>query len=139
MSTLSGAISRRVDFTPTTLVVAAGDLLCIGLFVVLGELSHGIDPLRQPLVVVDTYVPFLVGWLVVSLLGGLYTRDAWLFPKRAVAWTLPAWFLADLIAQLLRATAFFHGDAALTFYLVAAAVGGLLLASWRAAVARVRN
>ncbi|MEA5387300.1 DUF3054 domain-containing protein [Haloarculaceae archaeon H-GB11] len=135
MSTQTGVLARRVDVAPTTLLVAVGDLFFIGLFVLLGELSHGVEPLSQPLLVLDTYVPFLIGWLLTSILGGMYTRDAWRTPKRAVSLTLPAWIGADLVAQSLRATSLFHGDAAVTFFLVAAAVGGFFLTGWRVAVA----
>ena len=44
------------------------------------------------------------------------------------------WLGADLVAQALRATTFFHGDPALTFFLVAGAFGLALLAVGRLAV-----
>jgi hypothetical protein len=137
MSTAATAVGRRIDTSPTTLAVAVGDAAAIGLFVVAGEYSHGFDPTVYPLRALDTFAPFFIGWLVVSLLGGLYTADAWRSPKRVVAWTVPAWIGAAAIAQLLRATPLFHGGAALTFFLVSAAVGATLLVGWRTVVSYV--
>lgn len=134
MSAVSGFVRRRIDTTSTTLTVAAGDVVAIGVFVVAGELSHGVDPLSQVGRTLDTAVPFLLGWGLLALIGGLYTADAWRSPKRAVAWTLPAWVGADVVAQALRATPAFHGNAAVPFFLVAAAVGGALLTGWRVVV-----
>ncbi|MFB6185043.1 MAG: DUF3054 domain-containing protein [Haloarculaceae archaeon] len=136
MSTHSGFVGRRIDATPLTLAVAIGDVLAIGLFVAIGELNHGVSLLAQLGRAVDTAVPFLIGWWIFAVFGGLYTADAWRSPKRAAAKTFPAWVGADLLAQLLRATPLFHGDAAVTFFLVAAAAGGLLIVGWRVVVSR---
>lgn len=135
MSVSTAAIRPRIDRTPTTLLAAVGDVVAIGLFVLVGELSHGVDPLATPLLVLDTLAPFVVGWVLVALFGGLYTADAWRSPRRVVTRTFPAWLVADGVAQLLRATSLFHGSAAFTFYLVSAVVGGSFLVGWRLAVA----
>jgi hypothetical protein len=135
MSVGTHSLEHRVDASPTTLLVAVGDLLLIGAFVVAGELQHGVNPATQPWIAVDTYVPFLLAWLGTSLLGGLHTVDARTTPKRAVAWTVPAWIAAALVAILLRATALFHGSAAPAFFLVSVGVGLALLVPWRAGVA----
>jgi len=137
MSTTGTAVRRRVDTSPRTFAVAVGDAVAIGLFVAAGEYSHGFDPTVYPLRALDTFAPFVIGWFVVSLLGGLYTADAWRSPKRVVARTVPAWIGAAAIAQLLRATPLFHGGAAVTFFLVSAAVGAMLLIGWRTVVSTI--
>lgn len=125
----------RVDLTPPMAVLAVGDLLAVLVFVVVGEITHSVDPVAQFGRVLGTLTPFLIGFAVVALLGGLYTRDAIRSPKRAVSLIVPAWVGAVLIAQVLRATSMFPGSAAVTFALVSMAVGGLLLLVWRAVAA----
>lgn len=139
MTTASTTVRGRVDPSPRTLGIAIGDAAAIGLFVVAGEISHGIDPLAAPALVADTLAPFLVGWFVVALGAGLYGPGLGAGPVRAAGRTLGAWAAAVAIAQGLRATALFHGDAALAFALVSVAVGGAFLVGWRAAVALLRR
>lgn len=131
----TSSIRWRVDTEPSMAVLAVGDLLAVLVFVVVGEITHGVDPIAQSGRVVGTLTPFLIGLALVALLGGLYTQDAIRSPKRAVSLIVPAWIGAVLVAQLLRATEFFPGDAAITFAAVSVAVGGLLLLAWRAVAA----
>jgi len=128
----TSSLRWRVDPEPSMAVLAVGDLLAVLVFVVVGEITHGVDPITQPGRVLGTLAPFLIGLAIVTFVGGLYTRDAIRSPRRAVSLIVPAWIGAVLIAQLLRATAFFPGDAAVTFAAVSVAVGGLLLLVWRA-------
>lgn len=139
MSTVAERVRGRVDASLPTLGLAAGDLAAIGLFVVLGEISHGIDPLRSPGVVADTFAPFAIGWLLVAVPAGAYAAAVRTSPKRAGITVVGAWLVADVVAQALRSTAYFHGDGALTFAIVAFLVGGVLLVGWRVAVAVVSS
>lgn len=137
MASVVRSVRHRVDPTPRTALVAVGDLALIAVFVFGGAAGgHGFDPVGQFGRVGMTYVSFLVGWAGAALLGGLYTADARRTVKRAVAVTVPAWVVAAVVAQLLRATAVFPGDAALTFFLVSVGVVLALLVPWRVAVAR---
>ncbi|MFB6111398.1 MAG: DUF3054 domain-containing protein [Halobacteriaceae archaeon] len=118
---------------------AAGDILAIATFVVVGELSHGIDPVATPLIVLDTALPFLLGWLLVAPLVGAYTRRVLDGPRWLIGLSLTAWVGADVLAQLLRDTAAFHGSGDPIFFVVAAVVGGSLLVGGRLAVTAVTN
>jgi hypothetical protein len=133
----TSSLRRRVDPEPSMAALAVGDLLAVLTFVVVGEITHDIDPITQFGRVLGTLAPFLIGFTIVTFVGGLYTRDAIRSPRRAVSLIAPAWIGAVLIAQLLRATAFFPGDAAVTFAVVSVVVGGLLLLVWRAIAAVV--
>jgi len=128
-------VDGRFDPSPLTALVAAGDIVLIGLFVTLGEIQHGMPPWEYPLWALETFAPFLIGWVVVSFVGGLYTRDAWQFPLRAISWTTPAWITAVLIAMAIRATPQVHGGVQLTFVAVSIVVGLALLLPWRSAIA----
>ena len=125
----------RVELSARTALVAVGDLLAIAVFVGVGELTHGINPILNPGRFAGTLTPFYVGWLLVAGLGGLYTAAATGTVRAAVGRTFAGWVLAVGVAQALRSTAMFPGNAAVTFALVSVLVGGTLLALWRGAIA----
>ena len=121
---------RRIDPSSTTAVLAAGDLGAILLFIVLGSFSHSYGPF-DVVHIAGAFAPFLVGWLAVGSAAGLYASDAPGTLANATVVTLLSWIGAVLVAQLLRTTTVFPGDAALTFAIVSVLVGGLLLSLWR--------
>lgn len=137
MGQVVSLFDRRFDTSPLTAVVAIGDLLLIGLFVTVGEIQHGTPPWEFPARTIVTFATFLIGWVVVAFVGGLYTRDAWQFPLRAVSWTTPAWIVAVLITMAIRATPLVHGGVQLTFVVVSMGVGLALLLPWRTLIAYV--
>ena len=134
MSTTSAALRGRIDVSSISLGLAIGDAVLIGLFVVSGEISHGVDPITQTGVVIDTALPFYIGWVIASLVLGAYSRVARETPKRAALTAVGAWIVAALIGQGLRATSLFHGEFAIPFVLVSIGVGLVLLVPWRVAV-----
>ncbi|CCQ34382.1 hypothetical protein HLRTI_001964 [Halorhabdus tiamatea SARL4B] len=135
MSTVTATLRKRVDRSGTTAILAAGDVVAIAAFVLVGAvLGHG-ESLTNVGRHVGTMAPFLVGWVVAAMLGSLYTIDARRSVLRAVSWTVPAWITAALIGQLLRASSLFHGSFSPSFLLISIVIGLVLLASWRAVVA----
>lgn len=130
-------LRSRVEFSPLALALAVGDLLALTTFIVAGTLSHGERPFANPDVVAGALAPFLLAWWGAALLGGLYTSDAVLGVRRAASWALPAWAVAVVVGQGLRATPLFRGGFAVTFMLVTFVVGGLLVVGWRCLVAAV--
>lgn len=114
-----------------------GDLVAIALFVLAGEFEHA-APFSDLAYVADTAAPFYLGWLLVAPIAGAYAARARESYGNALLATAPAWLLADLAAMALRATTLFHGDAAVTLYLVAGVVGLGLLSAWRLAAIAVR-
>jgi len=125
----------RIELSARTAMVALGDLLAIALFVGIGELTHGINPVLNPARFAGTLTPFYIGWLLVAGIGGLYTAAATGTARAAVSRAIVGWVLAVGIAQGLRSTEMFPGNAAVTFALVSVLVGGTLLMLWRGAVA----
>jgi len=123
----------RIDLSSKTAILAAGDLAAILLFVALGVSRHGGDPLVDVGRVAGVLVPFLVGWLLVAGVAGLYASDAPATLAQSTLVVLLAWTLAVVVAQALRATALFRGNADLAFALVSVGVGGVLLCLWRVA------
>lgn len=144
MSSLADWLDQRVDRSRATLGLFVGDVAAITLFVVLGELSHNINPITAATyVLTNTLSPFLLGWVLVAIPLGMYgaaTRE----PTRRVALrTAGAWLGADAIAQAIRATPYIQGGsslrAILVFGLVSFLVGGGLLVSWRVGTSLLRS
>lgn len=135
MSALSGLASRVDRGTVRTFL--AGDLVAILAFVLLGELRHGVDPMTAPGRVAGVAVPFLLAWLVVGALAGAYAPGLRDDARRLVLVALGAWIGAAAVAQVLRGTAAFPGDADPVFFLVTVLVGGALLVGWRLLRTRV--
>lgn len=135
MSQVVDELDRRVDRTRLSVLVALGDVALIALFVAIGEITHGSPPWEFPVRAVEAFVPFLLGWVIATSVGGLYATDAWKFPLRAISWTTPAWIMAVLIAMAIRALPFVRGGVQLSFVAVSMAVGLVLLVPWRMAIA----
>lgn len=124
---------RRIEPSSRTALLAAGDVVAIGIFVIAGELSHGYSLVEHAGRVAGVLATFLIGWTVVSVPGRLYGRSTVGDVETEILRTLGAWALAVAVAQALRSTAVFPGDFAPTFALVSFGVGGVLLVSWRVA------
>lgn len=129
-------LRRRFD-RGTVRRLAPVDVVAVLAFVVAGEFSHGVNVLSYPVYVAGTAIPFLVGWALVGSLAGAYRRDVLASPRNLVLRTVGGWLGADVVAQALRATATFHGDANPVFFAVAGGVGATLLLVGRFAVRAV--
>jgi len=108
-------------------VVLLGDVAVFLVFVILGTTEHGTIQSRALL---RTALPFAIVWCVISPWLGAY-RASTLYNLRTTAWRIPLiWLLCGLVALLARALL---TDRPLTpaFALVAIAVQGALLVSWR--------
>lgn len=117
-----------------TAALVLGDVALIALFVVLGEVRH--HSLAQvPTYAPETMAPFLLGWVVTSLLAGVYAPSVRGNVRSVAGRTALAWVGAALIGQAIRATEFVRGNAAPAFVLVSLVVGLALLVPWRVLVA----
>lgn len=136
MDTAVGTASRSASIDRETLLLAAGDIgLLVGL-VLVGQLSHNVNPIEQPVASLEAIAPFVIGWLTVAALAGLYTRSVASSVTQTVRLTTVTWIAAANVGLLLRQTVF--GDtAAWPFPLVITGFGLLLLVGWRIAVAIV--
>lgn len=135
MSNAVGSLRSRIEVASGAFPVALGDVALIALFVVIGDLSHGIDPLAAPLGTAGTLMPFLIGWVVVALAYGAYSPRAFRTPKTAASVAGVTWVSAALVGQLLRSTALFPGGFAIAFVIVSIVAGLFLLVPWRTLIA----
>ena len=132
-------LRSRVDLRPLAGVLAVGDSLALTVFVVVGAVSHGQQPFSNPGTAAAILAPFLLAWGAVALFGGLYTADAVAGVRRVLGRTVPAWVVAAVLGQGLRATPLFRGGTSVAFALVTLVVGGALVGGWRAAFALGRT
>jgi hypothetical protein len=139
MSTVAETVRARLDPSLSTAGLVLGDLLAVGTFVVVGEISHSVDLVANPGRVVGTLLPFLIGWALVAIPAGVYGSAARTSVRRMALTATAAWAIAVVVAQTLRATELFPGNAALTFALVSFGIGGLLLVGYRVVVVVLTN
>jgi hypothetical protein len=131
-----------VESVTTTAVgrLVAVDAVAILVLVLIGEIRHGVDVVGNPIRVVETAAPFLLGWFLVAVLVGAYGDRA--FDDRAVGIVVGvgAWLGGAGIGLTLRGTPYVAGNAPLSFALVMAGFGTLAIAIGRTiAIPRVQS
>jgi hypothetical protein len=108
-------------------VVLLGDMSVFLAFVILGKTEHGIIQSRALL---RTALPFAIVWCAISPWLGAY-RASTLYNLRTTAWRMPLiWLLCGFVTLFARAL-LTDRPLTLAFALVAIAVQGALLVSWR--------
>ncbi|WP_256547899.1 DUF3054 domain-containing protein [Halovivax gelatinilyticus] len=99
------------------------DLIAITGLVLVGQYSHGMSPVSAPIDAARAVVPFLVAWLVVSSVGGLYENDS---PQRSIkylGWLAICWLAAANLGFLLRGSPFLPGGVPWEFTAVFTGLG----------------
>lgn len=120
----SGAIDRE------TILLGVGDVALLAGLIVVGQLSHDVNPIEQPLATLEAIAPFVIGWLAVAALAGLYTRPVASSVSQAARLATVTWLATANVGLLLRQSVF--GDTAVwPFPLVITGFGLLLLVGWR--------
>ncbi|HEC23442.1 MAG TPA: DUF3054 domain-containing protein [Chloroflexi bacterium] len=119
--------------------LVAGDLLTILIFALLGRASHRMDiSLASFRAVINTAVPFMLAWLIVGTVTGVYTGRA-LYPlRRVIVRTLVTALVAGPLGVVLRAALLSH-PVILSFVLVATGTSTILLVIWRVVWSRLRR
>lgn len=96
--------------------------LVVGL-IVAGQLSHGISPVVDPLASAESVLPFLVGWLTVSILVGLYRPARTVDPFQAARWSVLCWLAAANVGFLIRGSPLVDGAVPWEFTVVLTGLG----------------
>lgn len=123
------------------IILIAGDIIVIALFLLIGEIQHGLietyNPILRTLAQAAMVAPpvILLSWLL-----GCYThlpfrnrRDVALFLLRSAL----AWVLAAPLGLVIRAWGLQAPTIVMPFVNAALAFGGLLLLMWRGAYALI--
>jgi hypothetical protein len=118
------------------LILLAGDLACLSLFVVLGLRTHA--ELAQASVLSRFLInaaPLAAAWIPTALALGALRAPAPLATRTFLGRSLAAWLIAAPLAILLRALWLRSAVIVVMFMIVTLTVGGGLLLFWRAAFA----
>ena len=120
--------SRTID--RETMLLGAVDLGLLAALILVGQLSHDVNPVEQPVAALEAIVPFAVGWLVIAALAGLYSRSISRSVSETVRSTAVVWIAAANVGLLLRQSLF--GETAVwPFPLVITGLGLLVIVGWR--------
>lgn len=134
MAARPDAVDARV------LALLLGDCTVIVAVLSLGIVRHhGVTGLLDVGGVLETVLPFLVGWLLAAPLVGAYGGGIDGRHRRSVGLAVAAWMGATVVGAGIRATAVVSGGATPVFVVVVAGTGGLGVALWRLVVAELAN
>ncbi|RQG86202.1 DUF3054 domain-containing protein [Natrarchaeobius halalkaliphilus] len=131
MDTLAPTETEGSVVDRETVLVAAVDVALLAALIVVGQRSHGIDPITQPAASLETVAPFVIGWLAVSVLAGLYARGSSMGIVQTTRTVAVVWLAAANVGVLLRASSLFDGSAEWPFPLVITGFGLIVLVGWR--------
>ena len=109
-------------------ITGAGDLVVIVGLVLLGNIEHGGNPIAEPLTSLTTAIPFVIGWLTVAALAGVYTRPGGIDDIRLTA---VAWIAAANVGLMIRGSPLFDGGTTWPFPIVITGTVLVALLGWR--------
>ncbi|MBI4675179.1 MAG: DUF3054 domain-containing protein [Chloroflexi bacterium] len=113
------------------LILAAGDIIALLLFVLAGQIDHQTVSADMPLGgVILAGLPFVMAWLVPAFLLGAFREDV-ANPRVMFTRSLIAWFIALPLGIVLRALVLGREVIPVSFMLVAFGFGALFLLGWR--------
>ncbi|MWV41266.1 DUF3054 domain-containing protein [Natrialba sp. INN-245] len=121
-----------------TIGLAVADVGLLTALVTAGGLTHGLDPIADPLSTLETVVPFVAGWLVVAVIAGLYTADR-SSTIRTIRLVAVTWLGGANIGFLLRGSPYFEGGITWPFPLVMTGLGLIVLVGWRLVVVALES
>jgi hypothetical protein len=128
------------DWLPTWELAAlvVGDLLACIVFAAIGRASHNMGDQGGLIAALNTAVPFLLAWLIVGMVLGLYRGTA-LYPLGRVVWkSLLNGLIAGPLGVAFRAIWLGH-PVIWTFVLVGTLSSALILTLWRVGWSRLRR
>lgn len=120
--------SREKTLDRTRVIAGGGDLVIITGIVLLGNVEHGGNPIADPLASFTTAVPFVIGWLAVAALAGVYTRAEGIDDTRLTAVT---WIAAANVGLMIRGSPLFDGGTTWPFPIVITGTVLVALLGWR--------
>ncbi len=127
-----GFLARRID--PGAWPLAVADLVALVVVFTGGAMQHNgpTFPVDAPVAWLLTILPFLLGWLLVGPLVGVYSAGAAESAKAAIPLAVRAWVPAAAVAVGVRALVFDPGPIAPIFVVITLVTGavGLGIARW---------
>ena len=117
-----------------SLPLLAGDLLVLLIFVIIGQLDHGMSITGALPSLIATTLALALPWAIIAWLMGVLRLPG---DRTAAAWlgrVAAAWLIAAPLGLILRALWRGQASIILIFMIVALGLGGLFVLVWRAAV-----
>lgn len=133
------AVQARLPTSRFMAAVLVGDLVVLFAFVATGQYAHEYYFWEFPMHTVMVLLPFLIAWLVVAPLAGLFSRNRIHRYELTVVLVVIAWVAASLLGGLIRSTAYFPGGMPPSFLAATIAFGILFLVPWRLFVSWLLN
>jgi hypothetical protein len=119
--------------------LALGDVLALGLFVLIGQREHELLGDGAGLRLLQNTLTFAVPWLIAAAVLGAFRSGPEVSARKFFGRSLNAWLVAGPLGLLLRAYARDLAVIPTIFMVVAMSMGGLFLLSWRALYYFVRR
>lgn len=114
-----------------TLILAAGDLIALLLFVVIGQADHNTLNQSNPLLgALPNLVALAIPWLIVAFLLQAYPRKS-MGLAQFMGRSALAWLIAAPLGLWLRSILQDRSTIPIPFLLVTLFVGGAMLLGWR--------
>jgi len=120
--------SRENTLDRKRVVIGVVDLVVIVGLVLLGNIEHGGNPIAEPLASLTTAIPFVIGWLAVAALAGVYTRPSGIDDIRLTA---VSWIAAANVGLMIRGSPLFEGGTTWPFPIVITGTVLVTLLGWR--------
>lgn len=131
MDALSRVATRDAAGSRETALVGVIDVAVIVGFVTVGLLSHGVNPIDDPVSSLETIAPFVLGWFAVAPLAGVYARGVIGSVPHTARLLTVTWIAAANVGLILRSSPVFAGGTIWPFNLVMTGFGLLALLAWR--------
>lgn len=114
-----------------TLILAAGDLIALLLFVVIGQADHNTLNQSNPILgALPNLVALAIPWLIVAFLLQAYPRKS-MGLAQFMGRSALAWLIAAPLGLWLRSILQNRAVIPVPFLIVTLLVGGLMLLAWR--------
>ncbi|WIV66004.1 DUF3054 domain-containing protein [Natrialbaceae archaeon AArc-T1-2] len=114
-----------------SVLVGVVDVGLLAGLILFGQLSHGLNPIAEPIGALETILPFLIGWIIAAPLAGVYAQAALASPWLGARVTAVGWLAAANVGFVLRSSPAFEGGIAWAFPLVMSGFGLIVLVGWR--------
>ncbi len=117
----------------SNVLLAAGDLLALLAFVLVGQSDHQTINASNPLLgALPNLAPLAAAWLVIAVLLRAFPRGGQAAPLAGfLGRSALAWLIAAPVGLVLRMLWLDRGGIPMPFLLVTLAAGGLFLLGWR--------
>jgi hypothetical protein len=124
-------VSRRSIMSKQAIPLLLGDWLALTLFVLVGQLDHGMVGANPLLLLLRSSAELVLPWTIIALLWGAYRMTDDTTARLFFGRSLTAWLVAAPLALLLRALLREQAAIIAIFMVVTIGLGGAFLLSWR--------